>query len=58
MVNWRSTMIRKIRGKKLWKVTSEKTGRSFGTYTSKGLAEYRLAQIEYFKKIKGGKKHG
>jgi len=41
--------LRKLPGKRLWRVSSEKTGRSFGTYPSKAAAEKRLQQIEVFK---------
>lgn len=44
-------MIKKI-GRK-YVVLSEKTGRSFGTYTKKADAERRLRQIEFFKHLKG-----
>ncbi|HEX4104048.1 MAG TPA: hypothetical protein VHZ04_01035 [Candidatus Paceibacterota bacterium] len=44
-------MIKKV-GKK-YMVVSEKTGRSFGTYTTKAEAEKRLRQVEYFKHAKG-----
>lgn len=40
-------MIVKKKGK--WCVISEKTGRSFGCYTSKAGAAKRLRQIEFFK---------
>lgn len=43
-------MIRKINGK--YVVLSEKTGRKFGTYSTKKEAEKRLKQIEYFKHAK------
>jgi hypothetical protein len=43
-------MIRKIKGK--YVVLSEKTGRKFGTYASKGAALKRLRQIEFFKHSK------
>lgn len=49
-------MIEKIKGK--YTVLSEKTGRSFGSYTSKADAEKRLKQIEYFKHVKSGKSGG
>jgi hypothetical protein len=42
-------MIKKVYGKKLWKVVSENTGRSFGTYKSPKRAKLRLKQVEYFK---------
>lgn len=42
-------MIRKVRNKKLWKVVSENTGRSFGIYPSIKKAEIRLRQVEFFK---------
>jgi hypothetical protein len=44
-------MIKKVYGKKLWKVVSENTGRSFGKYTSIKLAKKRLRQIEVWKHI-------
>ena len=40
-------MIKKV-GRK-WQVVSEKTGRSFGTYTTKKEAQKRLGQVEFFK---------
>lgn len=43
-------MIVKRKGK--WCVISEKTGRSFGCYTSKAAAQKRLGQVEYFKHVK------
>jgi len=43
-------MIRKIQGK--YTVLSEKTGRSFGSYTTKAEAERRLGQVEMFKHMK------
>ena len=43
-------MIKKIKGK--YVVLSEKTGRKFGTYDTKGEAEKRLKQIEFFKHLK------
>ena len=43
-------MIKKIKGK--YVVLSEKTGRSFGSYTTKAEAEHRLRQIEFFKHMK------
>jgi len=42
-------MIKKVYGKKLWKVVSENSGRSFGTYKSIKKAKERLRQVEYFK---------
>lgn len=45
-------MIKKIKGK--YVVLSEKTGRSFGSYTTKAGAEHRLRQIEFFKHMKSG----
>lgn len=42
-------MIKKVYGKKLWKVVSENTGRSFGTYPSIKKAKVRLRQVEFFK---------
>ena len=45
-------MIKKIKGK--YVVLSEKTGRSFGSYSTKIEAEHRLGQIEMFKHMKGG----
>jgi hypothetical protein len=45
-------MIRKQGGK--YVVLSEKTGRRFGTYTTKAEAEKRLRQIEFFKHAKPG----
>jgi hypothetical protein len=45
-------MIKKIKGK--YVVLSEKTGRSFGSYTTKAEAEHRLRQIEFFKHVKSG----
>ena len=42
-------MIKKVYGKRLWKVVSETTGRKFGTYTSIKKAKTRLRQVEYFK---------
>ena len=44
--------------KKGYKVMSENTGRSFGTYRTLKQAKKRLKQIEYFKhkKMKGGKR--
>jgi hypothetical protein len=42
-------MIRKVRNKHLWKVVSEETGRSFGTYSSIKKAKVRLRQVEFFK---------
>jgi hypothetical protein len=47
-------MIKKI-GRK-YVVLSEKTGRSFGTYTTKAEAKKRLRQIEFFKHLKVPKK--
>jgi len=43
-------MIKKLNGKYI--VMSEKTGRKFGTYSSKKEAEKRLKQIEFFKRRK------
>ncbi len=43
-------MIKK-KGRK-YTVVSEKTGRSFGTYTSLKAAKKRLQQIEFFKRMK------
>ncbi len=43
-------MIRKIKGKYI--ALSEKTGRKFGTYTTKKEAQKRLRQIEFFKHLK------
>jgi predicted DNA-binding protein len=45
-------MIKKIQGK--YVVLSEKTGRSFGSYTTKSEAEHRLGQVEMFKHMKDG----
>jgi hypothetical protein len=45
-------MIKKIKGK--YVVLSEKTGRSFGSYTTKTEAEHRLGQVEMFKHMKSG----
>jgi len=47
-------MIRKRGGK--YVVLSEKTGRSFGSYKTKGEAEKRLRQVEFFKHAKGKRK--
>ena len=44
-------MIRKVRNKNLWKVVSENTGRSFGTYSSIKKAKVRLKQVEFFKHL-------
>lgn len=46
-------MIKKIKGG--YKVLSEKTGRSFGTYKTLGEAKKRLQQVEFFKHRKAGK---
>ncbi len=46
-------MIRKRKTK--YVVLSEKTGRSFGAYSTKAEAERRLRQVEFFKHAKGGK---
>ena len=46
-------MIKKIKGK--YVVLSEKTGRKFGTYTTKKGAAKRLRQIEFFKHMKSKK---
>ena len=46
-------MIKKIKGK--YVVLSEKTGRKFGTYSTKKDAAKRLQQIEFFKHLKGKK---
>ncbi len=43
-------MIKKIKGK--YTVLSEKTGRSFGSYSTKAEAEHRLGQVEMFKHMK------
>ena len=43
-------MIRKRGGK--YVVLSEKTGRSFGSYKTKGEAQERLKQVEFFKHLK------
>ena len=43
-------MIKKIKGK--YVVLSEKTGRSYGSYTTKAEAEHRLRQIDFFKQMK------
>ena len=40
-------MIKKVKGK--YVVLSEKTGRSFGTYTTLSEAKKRLRQVEFFK---------
>jgi hypothetical protein len=45
-------MVKKIKGK--YVVLSEKTGRSFGSYTTKAEAEHRLGQVEMFKHMKSG----
>ena len=45
-------MIKKIQGK--YAVLSEKTGRSFGSYTTKAEAVRRLGQVEMFKHMKDG----
>ncbi|MBI2546733.1 hypothetical protein HYV81_06155 [Candidatus Woesearchaeota archaeon] len=47
-------MIKKVKGKYI--VLSEKTGRRFGTYTSKKDAQKRLRQIEFFKHLKSSPK--
>jgi hypothetical protein len=44
-------MIVKRAGK--YVVISETTGRRFGTYDTRGEAETRLRQIEFFKHVKG-----
>lgn len=44
-------MIRKIKGK--YVVVSETSGRRMGTYDTLAEAKKRLAQIEYFKRLKG-----
>lgn len=36
----------------IWVVLSEKTGREFGTYTTKDAAKKRLRQMEMFKHLK------
>ena len=46
-------MIKKVKNK--YVVVSEKTGRSFGTYSTKAEAERRLRQVEFFKHAKGGR---
>lgn len=43
-------MIKKIKGK--YVVLSETTGRRFGTYKTLKEAKRRLAQVEYFKRLK------
>lgn len=43
-------MIVKREGK--WCVLSENTGRSFGCYATKKLAQHRLQQVEFFKHLK------
>ena len=43
-------MIKKV--KKGWKVTSEKGKNLGGPYPSRGEAEKRLAQVEFFKRKK------
>ena len=48
-----SLMIKKIKGK--YVVLSEKTGRKFGTYSTKKEAVKRLQQIEFFKHVKNRK---
>ena len=45
-------MIKKVKGK--YVVLSEKTGRWFGSYSTKAEAEHRLGQIEMFKHMKSG----
>lgn len=42
-------MIKKIKGK--YKVASEMTGRSFGTYRTLAEAKKRLRQMEFFKHL-------
>ena len=49
-----SLMIKKIKGK--YVVLSEKTGRKFGTYSTKKEAVKRLQQIEFFKHLKKRKR--
>jgi hypothetical protein len=44
-------MIKKIKGQ--YVVLSETTGRVFGRYQTKGEAERRLRQVEFFKHLKG-----
>lgn len=41
-----------IKVKEGYRVVSEKTGRSFGTYSTKEQAQKRLRQIEFFKHLK------
>lgn len=41
-----------IKVKQGYRVISEKTGRSFGTYPTREQAEKRLRQIEMFKHMK------
>jgi hypothetical protein len=41
-------MIKKIKGK--YVVLSEKTGRSFGSYSTLAEARKRLGQVEFFKR--------
>lgn len=41
-----------VKVKEGYKVVSEKTGRSFGTYPSMEQAKKRLRQIEFFKHLK------
>ena len=47
-------MIKKVGSK--YKVVSEKTGRSFGTYHTKAEAQRRLGQVEFFKHRGAAKK--
>jgi hypothetical protein len=46
-----SDMIKKVGSK--YRVVSETTGRSFGTYATKKEAQKRLQQMEFFKHLKG-----
>lgn len=41
-----------IKAKEGYRVVSEKTGRSFGTYPTREQAEKRLRQVEFFKHLR------
>lgn len=44
--------VRRLPGQRKWRVYSEMSGRSFGTYTSKAAATKRLQQMEMFKRMR------
>ena len=46
----RYDVIRKLPGKRLWRLYSRRTHRNLGTYPSKALALKRERQVQYFKR--------